>query len=112
MWRQRREAAIAYGSLAGIVWVLSLGAACLGFGRVDDGGALWLYIAYAVAALVFVVVVLPLSDNWGTMSAPMFGWGTLFAVFAVVAIATWAIFRRRVSSSSRADAAPPRRGRR
>ncbi|MBX3195014.1 MAG: hypothetical protein KF727_07960 [Microbacteriaceae bacterium] len=68
--------------------------------------------AYAVAALVFVVVVLPLSDNWGTMSAPMFGWGTLFAVFAVVAIATWAIFRRRVSSSSRADAAPPRRGRR
>jgi hypothetical protein len=67
--------------------------------------------SYALAALVFVVVVLPLSDNWGTMSAPLLGWGTLFAVFAVVAVATWAIFRRgtRVSSSSPADAAPPRR---
>jgi hypothetical protein len=68
--------------------------------------------AYAVTALVFLFVVVPMSDNWGSMSAPIFGWGTLFAVFAVVAIATWAIFRRRVSSSNPADAAPPRRQRR
>ncbi|HWM33542.1 MAG TPA: FGLLP motif-containing membrane protein [Pseudolysinimonas sp.] len=67
--------------------------------------------AYLVTALVFLFVVVPLSDNWGTMSAPVLGWGTLFAVFAVVAIATWAIFRRRsrVSSSSPAAAGPPRR---
>lgn len=66
--------------------------------------------AYAVTVLVFLFVVVPLSDNWGTMSAPIFGWGTLFAVFAVVAVATWAIFRRRsrVSSSS-PEAAEPRR---
>jgi hypothetical protein len=68
--------------------------------------------AYAVTALVFLFVVVPMSDNWGSMSAPMLGWGTLFAVFAVVAITTWAVFRRRVSSSSPADAAPPRRQRR
>jgi hypothetical protein len=65
--------------------------------------------AYAVTALVFLFVVVPMSDNWGSMSAPILGWGTLFAVFAVVAIATWAVFRRRVSSSSPADAAPPPR---
>lgn len=70
--------------------------------------------AYLVTVSVFLFVVVPLSDNWGTMSAPILGWGTLFAVFAVVAIATWAIFRRRagISSSTPADAEPPRRQRR
>ena len=67
---------------------------------------------YAVTALVFLFVVVPLSDNWGTMSAPVFGWGTLFAVFAVVAVATWAIFQRRSTTSSREGAAPRRRSRR
>ncbi len=38
---------------------------------------------YVVTALVFLFVVVPLRDNWGTMSAPIFGWGTLFAVFGV-----------------------------
>lgn len=78
----------------------------------------WLGL-YAVTALIFVFVVVPLSDNWGTMSAPVFGWGTLFAVFATVAIITWAVFRRRarvspsgVRPSSREDAAPPQRSRR
>lgn len=69
---------------------------------------------YLLAAIVFVVVVVPLSDNWGTASAPLLGWGTLFAVFAIVAVATWAVFRRRqrVSSSSRAGAGrPPRKPR-
>lgn len=78
----------------------------------------WLGL-YAVTALIFVFVVVPLSDNWGTMSAPVFGWGTLFAVFAAVAIITWAVFRRRarvsasgVRPSSREGAAPPQRSRR
>jgi hypothetical protein len=48
---------------------------------------------YLVTVLVFVVIVLPISDNWGTMSAPIFGWATLFVVFAVVALGTWAVFR-------------------
>ena len=73
----------------------------------------WLAL-YAVTALVFLFVVVPLSDNWGTMSAPVFGWGTLFAVFAAVAIITWAVFRRRsrVRPSSPEAAAPRQRSRR
>jgi hypothetical protein len=71
----------------------------------------WLGL-YVLTLAVFLFVVVPLSDNWGTMSAPIFGWGTLFAVFAVVAVATWAIFQRRPKTSSREDAAPRRRSRR
>ena len=73
----------------------------------------WLGL-YALTAVVFLFVVVPLSDNWGTMSAPVFGWGTLFAVFAAVAIVTWAIFRRvnRVRPSTPEAAAPPQRSRR
>lgn len=69
---------------------------------------------YTLTLLVFLFVVVPLSDNWGTMSAPILGWGTLFAVFAAVAIITWAVFRRRAraTASSPEDAAPPQRQRR
>ena len=55
--------------------------------------AAWIGL-YAATLLVFLFVVVPMSGNWGAMSAPIFGWGTLFVVFGVVAIATWAIFRR------------------
>ncbi|HEY4225295.1 MAG TPA: FGLLP motif-containing membrane protein [Pseudolysinimonas sp.] len=48
---------------------------------------------YLVTVVVFAVVVLPISDNWGAMTAPIFGWGTLFIVFAVIAFGTWAVFR-------------------
>lgn len=71
----------------------------------------WLGL-YAVTLLVFLFVVVPLSDNWGVMSAPILGWGTLFVVFAVVAVATWAIFQRRTRPSSPAAEAPRRRVRR
>ena len=64
---------------------------------------------YAITALVFVFVVMPLSDNWGTMSAPLFGWATLFAVFAIVAVATWAVFRRKAATPSSPAAGAPRR---
>lgn len=69
---------------------------------------------YVVTLLVFLFVVVPLSDNWGVMSAPIFGFGTLFVVFAVVSVVTWAIFQRRPrsSASSREGAAPRRRSRR
>ncbi len=66
---------------------------------------------YLTTALVFLFVVVPMSGNWGTMSAPIFGWGTLFAVFAVVAIATWLLFRRKAPatpSSRQGAGAPPR----
>jgi hypothetical protein len=72
---------------------------------------------YLVTALVFLFVVVPMSGNWGVMSAPVFGWGTLFAIFAVVAFATWALFRRfppkkkdeaATPSSRQAEAAPQR----
>jgi hypothetical protein len=69
---------------------------------------------YLLTLLVFLFVVVPLTDNWGVASAPIFGWGTLFVVFALVAVVTWALFRRtpRATTSSRAAAAPPRRSRR
>jgi hypothetical protein len=80
-----------------------------------DGRTIWRWsklawiAAYGVTLLVFVFVVIPLSDNWGTMSAPIFGWGTLFVVFAVVAVITWAIFRRRPrAKTSTPEGAPPR----
>ena len=72
---------------------------------------------YVLTLLVFLFVVVPMSGNWGVMSAPIFGWGTLFVVFGIVAIATWAIFRRfpargaangATPSSRPAEAAPPR----
>ncbi|CAN5509621.1 hypothetical protein BH09ACT4_BH09ACT4_19360 [soil metagenome] len=73
----------------------------------------WLGL-YALTVLVFVFVVVPLSDSWGTMSAPLFGWGTLFAVFAVVAVVTWVLFQRRprAKPSSPAASEPRQRSRR
>jgi hypothetical protein len=66
---------------------------------------------YLVTVLVFVIIVMPISNNWGAMTAPIFGWGTLFVVFAIVAFGTWAVFRfaprRRVSSSTPAPEAAP-----
>jgi hypothetical protein len=71
---------------------------------------------YLVTLLVFLFVVVPMSGNWGVMSAPIFGWGTLFVVFGIVAIVTWALFRRFPSkpatTSSPQDAAAPPRSRR
>jgi hypothetical protein len=59
---------------------------------------------YLMTVLVFVIIVMPISDNWGAMTAPIFGWGTLFVVFAIVAFGTWAVFRfvpgRRATTSS------------
>ncbi len=49
--------------------------------------------AYAVALVILIVVIVPLSDNWGTMSAPLVGWGVFFAGFAVLALGIWAVFR-------------------
>ncbi|HEU0205077.1 MAG TPA: FGLLP motif-containing membrane protein [Pseudolysinimonas sp.] len=67
---------------------------------------------YLLTVVVFVVIVMPISNNWGVMSAPIFGWGTLFVVFAVVAFGTWAVFRfvpgrRAATTSSPEDAEEP-----
>jgi len=48
---------------------------------------------YLLTVVVFAVIVMPISNNWGVMTAPIFGWGTLFVVFAIVAFGTWAVFR-------------------
>jgi len=48
---------------------------------------------YLLTVAVFAVIVMPISNNWGAMTAPIFGWGTLFVVFAIVAFGTWAVFR-------------------
>jgi hypothetical protein len=71
---------------------------------------------YLLTLLVFLFVVVPMSGNWGAMSAPVFGWGTLFVVFGVVAIVTWAVFRRfparSTTPSSPQDAEGPPRSQR
>jgi hypothetical protein len=48
---------------------------------------------YIVAIVAFVVIILPLSGNWGEMTAPLLGWGAFFAGFAVLAVGIWAVFR-------------------
>ncbi|MEO6532809.1 MAG: FGLLP motif-containing membrane protein [Pseudolysinimonas sp.] len=54
----------------------------------------WLWAGiYLLTVVVFAVIVMPISNNWGAMTAPLFGWGTLFVVFAIVAFGTWAVFR-------------------
>lgn len=71
---------------------------------------------YLLTLLVFLFVVVPMSGNWGAMTAPIFGWGTLFAVFAIVAVVVWALFRRfpakGATPSSRQGAEAPPRARR
>lgn len=54
--------------------------------------AIWAGV-YVVAVAAFVVIVLPMSDSWGDVAAPLFGWVTLFAVFALFALGVWAYFR-------------------
>ena len=53
---------------------------------------LWVLI-YAAAVTAFVIVVVPMGDAWGDMSAPILGWTTLFLVFALFATGVWAYFR-------------------
>ena len=64
---------------------------------------------YLLTIVVFAVIVMPISNNWGAMTAPIFGWGTLFVVFAIVAFGTWAVFRfipgRRTATTSSPEAA-------
>jgi len=67
---------------------------------------------YLLTVVVFAVIVMPISNNWGAMTAPIFGWGTLFVVFAIVAFGTWAVFRflpgrRAATTSSPEDAEEP-----
>jgi hypothetical protein len=54
--------------------------------------AVWVGV-YAAAVTAFMIIVVPMSDSWGDVSAPLFGWVTLFAVFGLVALAVWALFR-------------------
>jgi len=64
---------------------------------------------YLLTVAVFAVIVMPISNNWGAMTAPIFGWGTLFVVFAIVAFGTWAVFRfvpgRKAATTSSPEAA-------
>lgn len=63
-------------------------------GRVIFDWNKWVWAGtYIVALAILIVVIVPLSDNWGSMSAPLVGWGAFFAGFAVLAIGIWAVFR-------------------
>jgi hypothetical protein len=56
----------------------------------------WVWVlTYFTAVLILIFVIAPISDNWGPESAPLFGWGALFILFALVTIGVWAVFRFR-----------------
>lgn len=61
-------------------------------------------ITYIVALVVFVVVVLPLSGNWGEASAPLLGWGAFFLAFAILAVVAWAVLRFRKPKGAKSEA--------
>ena len=68
----------------------------------------WIWAGiYLLTIVVFAVIVMPISNNWGAMTAPIFGWGTLFVVFAIVAFGTWAVFRFLVRRGSAVSASSP-----
>lgn len=66
-----------------------------------DGKVLWKWskwawaVTYAVALLLFLVIILPMSDNWGNTSAKFFGWGAVFFVFCLIAVGLWIGFQVR-----------------
>jgi hypothetical protein len=48
---------------------------------------------YVVAIVTFVIIILPLANNWGEATAPFLGWGALFGGFAAFAVLAWALLR-------------------
>jgi hypothetical protein len=65
-------------------------------GKVIFNWSRWAWAAaYFVAASAFFLIVLPISDSWGTSSAPVLGWSFFFLIFAAFAIGVWAYFRFR-----------------
>jgi hypothetical protein len=73
--------------------------------RFLDGATLfawkkWVWaLAYFAALIILIFVIAPISDNWGPESAPLFGWGVFFILFALVAVGIWALFRLRSGGS-------------
>ncbi len=61
------------------------------------GATLWAHsrirwaIAEAVAIGVFLFIVLPLPASWTTVGAPFALWVAMFAIYAVLAVALWAV---------------------
>ena len=61
------------------------------------GGTLWAHsrirwaIAEAVAIGVFLFIVLPLPASWTTVDTPFALWVAMFAIYAVLAVALWAV---------------------
>ena len=52
----------------------------------------WLAVYFA-ALIAFVLVVTPVAHDHGFLEAPPWGWMIGFAVFAVIAVTVWALFR-------------------
>jgi hypothetical protein len=67
----------------------------------------WVWaVAYFAALVILIFVIAPISDNWGPESAPLFGWGVFFILFALVAVGIWAVFRLRSGSADERDQKP------
>ena len=54
---------------------------------------MWI-IVYAAGASLFMVVLLPFPGSWEETSAPFWVWTSLFAAYAVVAVAIWAVLTK------------------
>jgi hypothetical protein len=50
--------------------------------------------SYVVALGIFVLVIAPLSGNWGAMSTPLMRWGAFFGAFAIMTVVIYLIYRR------------------
>jgi hypothetical protein len=77
--------------------------------RFLDGATLfawkkWVWaIAYFTALIILIFVIAPISNNWGPESAPLFGWGVFFVLFALIAVGIWALFRLRSGGEERGE---------
>jgi hypothetical protein len=65
----------------------------------------WVWaVVYFAGVLILIFVIAPISDNWGEETAPLFGWGVFFIVFALVAVGVWALFRLRAHEEREREA--------
>jgi hypothetical protein len=65
-------------------------------GRIIWDWSKWAWAGtYVVALVLFIVIILPQSDNWGKSSAALIGWGGVFIIFSIIAVGLWVWFQVR-----------------
>jgi hypothetical protein len=62
------------------------------------------FAAYSVAALAFLIILLPLPQSWASIGMPFVSWLAVYAAFAVVSIVVWAVLTYGLSRPTRKGA--------